>query len=102
MRQDGTYTMYLIQHFSPKGFGQREGVWCYSSLDHFGTPKGFSASGDCWQQTGYHGTYREAEGMRGLFWIAKRNPGTQFRLVKVILSQLTEVIMCQSVAKIKK
>lgn len=89
IRVDGNFTIYKIQHWSA-------GKWVSSSLDHFGTPhilcasKGFSACGDCWQQTGVHGTFDLHAASEGLAWMTQEWPDHWFRIAKVTISQLTE------------
>jgi len=82
MRQDGTYEIYHIQV-------QVTGKWGFASLDHFGYPEDFNASGECWQKTGVHGVFDLAVAERGLKWMLKKHPTEKFRLVKRITFQLT-------------
>lgn len=102
IRCDGVFVIYKIQHL------QADGVWTGSNLDHFGTPhvtgkssnkmartgwsttNGFSACGDCWQQTGATGTFDLNAAAEALVWISEKWPDYQFRIAKVTISQLTE------------
>lgn len=86
MRYDGTWTVYIIQHWVIS-----DKVWCDSSLDHFGYPHGFSSSFPCWQQTGINGTFEELVAFSGLRWIREKWPKREFRVVRRTVSQQTEV-----------
>jgi hypothetical protein len=87
MRADNfTGKIYRIQHLS----GNK---WTYSSLDHFGYPPGFNASGVCWQQTGIDGVLDFSEAIQGLAWIAAKHPDRQFRIVRHLISWQTESVM---------
>jgi hypothetical protein len=93
LRNDGKYKIYMIRHLAEVGaFGRDKSEWHFSNFDHFGTPIGFSASGDCWQETGIHGTFDLETGLEGLRWIADKHRGTKFRLVKLTLTRQTETI----------
>lgn len=96
MREDGLYAIYQIQHYV-----ERTKKWDFSNLDHFGYPKGFGASGECWQETGVHGCFDLKTAKQGLQWIRKVNKVYRgasdkkyykFRLVLVIASQITLVV----------
>lgn len=84
LRKDGDVTVYVLQ---TKHKGKEE--WFNASLDHFGTPEGFSASHDCWQQTGINGTFDKFVGMQGLTWMANRHVGQPWRLAKIRITQET-------------
>jgi len=84
IRNDGMYVIYDIQHRQSKPT-----KWVSSSFEHFGHPEGFNASDPCWQETGVMGTFSRHVAQKGLTWIRKKNPGTYFRLVVVIISQKT-------------
>lgn len=93
MRNDGLWTFFQIQHL------QTDGAWMQSSFDYFGTPPfndgdvdrhlKFSASGDCWQQTGQHGTYDQEYAEMCLRAMQKKHTETTFRLVLQVVSQKT-------------
>lgn len=85
---DGVSILYEIQH-QP---GDEKTLWRFSSLDHFGTPKGFAASCDCWQKTGIHGTFDLQEGLAGVRLLKSKWPAFRFRLVKRTYFQHTEII----------
>lgn len=107
IRIDGTFVIYKIQHLVPQAIGLQE-KWVGSSLDHFGTPhvtgetrskgirkdwctkNGFSACGDCWQTTGVTGTFELNAASEALAWMCQKWPQSQFRIVKVTISQTTE------------
>lgn len=84
--RDGNYNIYKIQHL------QSDGEWVGSSFDAFGTPKGFNASGDCWQTTGVHGTFDKDEAIDGAFWLTRKHLNTKFRVILVEISQKTTII----------
>lgn len=88
LRNDGKYTIFVIQHEQPeKG---KESTWVYSNLDVFGYPEGFSASDDCWQKTGIHGTFDAEQAMEGLSELRKKNKDKhRFRLALVRITQIT-------------
>ncbi len=80
--RDGKFTIFRIQH--------RSGTkWGFSSFDYFGTPKGMSASDECWQITGVMGTFSRERGFIGLLWIRSKWPTHKFRLVRVEIQQET-------------
>lgn len=83
--KDGKWTIYQIQHL----IGINE--WVYSSLDFFGYPPGFNASGKCWQETGIHGTLDDLEAREGLKWLRNKHPGFTFRCVKLTMTKKTLV-----------
>lgn len=86
VRKDGEYVVYVIQ---TRSANYRGGEWYNASLDHFGTPPGFSASSECWQTTGIDGTFDRAVGLAGLSAIANKHPGVEFRLAQVNITQKT-------------
>lgn len=111
LRQDGTVTIYMIQHWEvPRGIMSKggPGKWVFSCLGHFGTPPGFSASDECWQRYGHYGVLTLEEAKAGLEWIANRparripfdrdnqmvdNRDYRFRVVAVTLSQQTVPVL---------
>lgn len=101
LRTDADVVVYVLKH------KEKDGRWATSSLDHFkfadsrwthndgwqgGVRRAFSASGECWQRYGIHGALDEKTGMAGLSEIARGNPGHEFGLFQVALSQKTEMI----------
>lgn len=94
LREDGIQTFYQIEHFVEGS----DNSWDLSNLDYFGTPldwrdkNGFGACGDCWQQTGHHGTFDQGYGVLGMMDVVNRNKGHIFRLVKRTISVKTEQI----------
>ena len=106
LRNDGRYTIFKVQHWIKPGFMYKEGKWAESDLDQFlkgvnwwDDPvrrkellepyKSFSACGDCWQQTGEHGTYDSDTAVEMLKLLSKHNPDTKFRVIKVEIRQQT-------------
>lgn len=89
LREDGCVEIYKIQ---TKSAGYKQGSWFYASLDHFGYPEGFSAADTCWQRTGHTGTFNKEEALAGLKWISNKHPGISFRIVKLTLTQKTQVV----------
>ncbi len=87
IRNDGTFRIYCIQHEQ-----LHNGAWLHSSVDYFGCPEGFNASGKCWQRTGVHGVFNLKQARLGLAWIQARWPGRSFRLVRITITQTTEVV----------
>jgi len=87
MRNDGTVTYYAIEVFL-----DRSNKWANANLDHFGCPKDFTASGECWQQTGFHGTFDRNVGLSAVQEIAGRNHGHSFRLIRRTMVRETTVV----------
>lgn len=85
IRKDGSYRIFVIE---TRFDDYKNANWFLANLDHFGSPKGFGAGGDCWQTTGVTGTFKEKEAKKGLGWIRKRYPESQFRLAAVHISQM--------------
>jgi hypothetical protein len=91
IRQDGKWLFFRIQH-------KMNGEWVFSSFDHFGYPgdwkstDGFGACGDCWQQTGEHGTYKRQLALDGAKELMTKHPGTEFRAVRINIAQKTTPI----------
>lgn len=88
--KDGTFVFFIIV---TRTKDYRRGQWFQASLDHFGSPPGFSASGDCWQQIGERGTFDEDEAKAGLLWMAKKHPKNEWGLQRVEATQNCEVIL---------
>lgn len=87
MRNDGDVTVFQIEHKS-------EARWYGTSFDYFGTPhEAFSASGQCWQETGIHGTYDAEIAEIALMRISRTWPETAFRLVRRRYVRTTEVAL---------
>ena len=89
LRTDGEYTVYVIEVLLAVQPGNPK--WALANFDVLGTPQGFSSSDECWRWTGEHGTFSRSQAIAGLQWIARRNPGERFRLVRVMIEQNTEV-----------
>ena len=85
LSKDGIYTFYRIQQRSSK-----KDKWTYANLDHFGHPKGFGASDECWQATGVMGCYDAKKAHLGLAELREKHAKHKFRLVRVLIKQETE------------
>lgn len=81
LRCDGEYRIFTLQYWS-----EDEHKWADAGLDHFGHPEGFTASGECWQRTGVHGTFDEEEAIAGAAQLQKRH-GIPFRVAILEISQ---------------
>jgi hypothetical protein len=101
IRNDGKFSIYRIQE------QLKNGDWIYSDLCHptlseYPPSEGFTASGDCWQQTGIHGVFQINVAKAGLKQaycdlVDRLNRGSikessRFRLVLVEISQKTTVL----------
>ncbi len=84
IRIDGKFTIFVLQGRKTKS---KTDTWFSPSFDSFGTPSDFSASGDCWQKLGIHGTFEEEAGLSALARFAKAYPEYDWRLMKLDLSQ---------------
>lgn len=82
---DGCYKIYIIELRTE---GYRNGKWFTASLDHFGSPPGFTACDECWQRTGVRGTFDEKVGRKGIKWMRKKYPNEEFRLTCVHITQM--------------
>jgi hypothetical protein len=94
MLKDGNITVYLLQiKLNPK-------VWSTISFDYFGYPsikgydakEGFSASGDCWQQTQIQGTFNIKYGLASLRMMSEKYTSYTWRLVEQTISSKTTEI----------
>lgn len=98
LRNDGSYTIYVISH----NYGKRDPRFRQSSLDHFGynekksdSPKlSLSASGECWQKTGIHGTFDLNHAKKLAKRIAKKNTreDIKFAVQEIVIFQKTFTI----------
>lgn len=52
----------------------------------------FDASGECWQQLGYHGVLDKALGREALAIFSQNFKGTQFGLQRVTITQETKIV----------
>ena len=84
IRNDGKYEIYKLQHLWE---GRTEWVGSIENEEFFTT------SGDCWQKTGIHGTF-DFDKARKVFGdvVSRLDKKREFRLVKVTISQSTEVM----------
>lgn len=87
LRTDGDYTIYVIEHLRQNDSIER---WVRSiENEHY-----FGAAGDCWQETGIHGTFDLEEAKRAFLSIMNNRKllDRKFRLVRVRIHQSTEVV----------
>ena len=84
IRTEGKFSIYRIEH---QWKGKSEWV---SSIEN---EQYFPASGNCWQQTGVHGTYdlEEAKEAFGKV-VAQLDKNRKFRLVRVMIEQSKEML----------
>ena len=103
IHEDGDFTVYIVERFSDR-------KWRYAGIgDVFAAnipsekrfqpgPYGktlspfadFGASGECWQRTGIHGVFDPKVGMAYVTQLTEHNPGVQFRLAEVRITQHTK------------
>lgn len=84
IRNDGKYEIYRLQH-----------LWNHRTkwVGSIENEEFFKASGECWQQTGIHGTFDFDEAKKAFEEVVSRlEKNRKFRLVKVTISQSTEVM----------
>jgi len=106
LRNDGKYEIFIIEHQYEK-----EGKWSRTSFDGgFKMPdrhilkngvwegkenepyESFSASGQCWQETGEHGVFDTEMAIKLYLILKKNNPEHNFRVVKKTVWQDSEVL----------
>lgn len=102
IRNDGTHTIYVIQHLSnPGGFKNPNlpMVWVVTNLDYFAydlnEPKTivpFEISGECFKKTGIRGSFKQGEAMTLALALAEKNPERHFRVVEMVISQQTRPV----------
>ena len=96
LREDGTKTFYQVEIFFGEGFGNPEDRWglAHEPRKDWEEKHSFSACGNCWQETGHHGTYDEQFGFMAMIEHAQRksNKGHIFRLVKRTVTMKTEQV----------
>jgi hypothetical protein len=101
LRNDGEYTIYIIQFKSKDKFRE----WYNAGDCGQFLPKMFkdehdklrkkvplnslTACGDCWQQTGVSGTYNFDDAVKVMSYIAQITPGREFRVAEVKINQKT-------------
>lgn len=98
VRNDGFYTIYILQHetvdgkeWNNSGDGEQ---WCRGRGDFREEPRrSFNALGECWQQTGVHGTYDRKIALRMMILAACEHPKRKFRITRVSISQKSDVII---------
>jgi hypothetical protein len=84
MRTDGDFVIFVLQARSTIG---QEKKWFSPNYDTFGTPPDFTASGDCWQTLGIHGTFDEEKGLDALRLMNREHPEYDWKLMERRLSQ---------------
>lgn len=84
LRIDGEFTIYVLKGRATE---HRSNKWFSPSYDSFGTPPGFTASDECWQATGIHGTFDESQAFSALKLFAKAYPEQDWRMEEVKISQ---------------
>ena len=105
LRADGDHVLYVVEKHFKKG-------WSYAgNASHFAANipaekrwdgrhddgkwkdpwRDFTACGECWKKTGVHGTFDPDVGMAYVAQLTEHNPGEQFRLAEVRVSQKTMV-----------
>lgn len=95
--KDGSYTAYIIQHLSCPNGNPFHGVkWVISNLETFAgnlrsedkkVMAPFMSVGECYQQTGIHGTFKQNEALTAVLALAEVNPGRNFRVAQVNIEQ---------------
>jgi len=95
VRNDGDYTIYILEYWGNIG---RKDEWLYAGdgdqftkgEDHFKEPfRSFGACGECWQETGIHGTYDKQTAFELLVKVAAHTPNRVFRIAELKISQTT-------------
>lgn len=106
LRSDMDVTIFRVETFWPderKHYAEENCWGCYSDSHVANVPKelrytkealekrtgshrqpfhDFTASGEVWQQTGFHGTTSKSHAVRMAELLAEYNPGIRFRVVK--------------------
>jgi hypothetical protein len=57
----------------------------------------FTASGECWQTIGEHGTFNKPSAIKLMTQLALDNPSIKFSVKRTTISQLTETVASMSV-----
>ena len=89
LRNDGKYEIFVIEAKS------KEGDWFKYNMDFCAYPEGqpyndFSSSGQCWQETGVHGTYDVEIALKMFLLLQKIKPEYRFRINKYTIQQESE------------
>lgn len=106
VRNDGDFVIYVIKH------RKNNDEWTLSSMDSFDFAgavwqnhggwnyprREFSASGDCWQQTGITGTFKRDAALAALSAVSEANPDYEFGIFEVKISQHSRPIATMSLA----
>lgn len=96
LRIDGDFIIYVLGCRTTE---KNSDKWFSPSYDSFGTPPGFTASDECWQTTGIHGTFDEAQAFTALQLFAKAYPEYDWRMEEVKISQRRSKIAEMSAKK---
>ena len=112
LRNDGNYFIYIIKHLYKRKI---RGRWAnsgdcaqwlagkamsipflkynefYKSYKHTFNP--LTASGECWQETGVHGTYIRKEAIDVFSLVSEWFPEHKFKICSVLIKQKTKNIM---------
>ena len=108
LRNDGKYKFYIIKHkYNKEGEWKHSGE-CRQWLDRLGKDDfhtriknietydkvfdPFTACGDCWQQTGCHGSYNKMDAIKILDVVTQLNPEHDFAVFVVNVEQSTDFI----------
>lgn len=83
MIKDGFYELYSIQEYNGK-------EWVPANFENYGYPFDFKGKG--YTLTGIPGTFRKKFAYQGLNEIETKFPNKKFRLVLLLLSQITKII----------
>lgn len=83
IRTEGKFSIYRIEHQ-----WENKSEWT-SSIEN---EQYFRSSGECWQQTGVHGTYDLEEAKQVFGKVAQSDKRRKFRLVCVTIEQSKEVL----------
>jgi len=103
LRTDGKYKIYIIKHrYNDSGEWARSGdctQWIprkvvngknFKKVQQIFNP--FKAGGECWQQTGVHGSYKKRDAVKIMDLISEWKPGHRFRVCEVEIDQKTTTI----------
>jgi hypothetical protein len=82
IRVDGDFTIYVL-----KAQGKKDDKWFSPNFDHFGSPKGFTASDDCWQKLGIMGTFDKMVGFAAIHEMHTAHPTHSWKLCELSMSQ---------------
>ena len=103
---DGNFKIYIIKHLYKDeiergwdGSGSCEQFYLKDVVRrHFDKRfknifRPFTASGNCWQQTGIHGSFVNRDAVKILDKISEWNPQHRFKVCRLLLNQVTEDVV---------